>query len=58
VDGRPLASVPLAGRHRPMRLGVATLRVDQEPRVVAAFRAHCAEELEAGRLAGGHARDG
>jgi DNA-binding transcriptional LysR family regulator len=56
VDGSPLVSVPLAGEHRPMRLGVATLRSEREPRIVAAFREHCAEALEVSRLAAATAR--
>ena len=50
VDGRPLASVPLAGDHRPVVMGLATLRAEREPRVVEAFRAHCREALDAGAL--------
>jgi DNA-binding transcriptional LysR family regulator len=50
VDGRPIASVPLAGAHRPVVLGLATLRAEREPRLVEAFRAHCHEEIDAGAL--------
>ncbi len=50
ADGRPLASIPIAGEHRPMRLGLATLQAEHEPAVVTAFREHCVAALEVERL--------
>ena len=50
ADGRPLASVPIAGAHRPMRLGLATLQAEHEPALVTAFREHCVAALEVERL--------
>ena len=41
LDGREIVAVPLAGEHRPMRLGLASLAGSREPRVVAEFRSHC-----------------
>jgi DNA-binding transcriptional LysR family regulator len=41
LDGRPLATVPLAGDPRPMMLGVAGLAAGPSTRVVTAFREHC-----------------
>jgi DNA-binding transcriptional LysR family regulator len=41
LDGRRLVMVPLAGEHRPMRLGVASLRGSREPRLITEFRNHC-----------------
>lgn len=41
LDGRRLVRIRLAGEHRPMRLGVATLGSLKSSRLVAAFVAHC-----------------
>jgi DNA-binding transcriptional LysR family regulator len=41
LDGRRLASVRLAGEHRPMRLGLAMLKELKLPRLVQAFESHC-----------------
>ena len=42
-DGRELVSIALAGRHKPMRLGVATLAQARKPKILLAFEAHCRE---------------
>lgn len=41
LDGRRLVRVPLAGKPRPMRLGMATATQVKPSRLVEAFRAHC-----------------
>jgi DNA-binding transcriptional LysR family regulator len=41
LDGRPLAIVPLAGDHRPMYLGIASLAASRQPKAVDAFVDHC-----------------
>ena len=41
LDGRKLVRVRLAGQHRPMRIGVATLAGLKPSRLVEAFAAHC-----------------
>ena len=41
LDGRRLVRVPLAGRHRPMALGLATAARVKPSRLIEAFRAHC-----------------
>lgn len=41
LDGRRLVRIRLAGEHRPMRLGVATLGDLARSRLVSAFVAHC-----------------
>ncbi len=52
LDGRPLATVPLAGRHRPMHLGVASLRQRREPRLARAFRDFCRQAIGPGGIFG------
>lgn len=41
LDGRPLASVRIAGPTRPMTVGLATLSMSRRTRVTQAFEAHC-----------------
>jgi DNA-binding transcriptional LysR family regulator len=41
LDGRPIHRVPLAGEPRPLRMGIATLRLLKKNRLVEAFREHC-----------------
>jgi DNA-binding transcriptional LysR family regulator len=41
LDGRRIARVRLAGEHRPMRIGFATLANYRKSRLVEAFEAHC-----------------
>ena len=41
LDGRRLVRIRLAGEHRPMRLGVATLDGLDASRLISAFVAHC-----------------
>lgn len=47
LDGTPLVRVPLAGDHRVMAMGTATMRGEHKTRLVAAFEAHCRERLPA-----------
>ncbi len=47
LDGRRLVRVDLAGAHRPMVLGIATLRQARRSRLLDAFEAHCAEVISA-----------
>ncbi|WP_102961297.1 LysR family transcriptional regulator [Mangrovicella endophytica] len=41
LDGRRLVRVRLAGEHRPMTIGIATLKSLRNTKLVAAFSAHC-----------------
>ena len=52
LDGRRLIRIRLAGSHRPMRLGVATLAGLQASRLVAAFVAHCRACISDGSIPG------
>jgi DNA-binding transcriptional LysR family regulator len=52
LDGERLVAVPLAGEHRPMRLGLASLAGAREPRLAAEFRAHCVSVFADGRIPG------
>lgn len=47
LDGTPLVRVPLAGAHRVMAMGTATMRGEHKTRLVAAFETHCRERLPA-----------
>lgn len=47
LDGTPLVRAPLAGSHRAMAMGTATMRGERKTRLVAAFEAHCRERLPA-----------
>lgn len=52
LDGRLMIAVPLAGEHRPMRLGLASLAGSREPRLVAEFRTHCVAMVSDERIPG------
>jgi len=41
LDGRKLVTLRLIGRHRPMTIGMATLRRLSTSRLIAAFETHC-----------------
>lgn len=41
LDGRKLKAIKLAGEHKPMTIGLATLRQDRKPMVLRAFEQHC-----------------
>ena len=41
LDGRRVVRVRLAGEHRPMRIGIATLAQLTKSRLIGAFEAHC-----------------
>jgi DNA-binding transcriptional LysR family regulator len=41
LDGRRLVRVPLAGEHRPMVIGTATLKLSVQPKLISAFEEHC-----------------
>jgi DNA-binding transcriptional LysR family regulator len=50
LDGAQLAIVPISGAHRPMRLGIATLRGLRRSRAATAFREHCRTQAASGEL--------
>jgi DNA-binding transcriptional LysR family regulator len=45
LDGKPLATVPIAGEPRPMHLGIARLATLRPTRVISGFIEHCRREL-------------
>ena len=45
LDGHELAAVRLAGNHKPMTIGVATLLQDHKTKLLEAFEAHCREMI-------------
>lgn len=40
-DGKPLSYVPIKGEHRPMKLGLVTMRAERKSRILSAFEEHC-----------------
>jgi DNA-binding transcriptional LysR family regulator len=52
LDGRQLRTVPIAGRPRPMVLGVARLAAARPTRLAAAFGDHCRAAIAAGTVPG------
>jgi DNA-binding transcriptional LysR family regulator len=52
LDGRPLYPVPLAGKHPPTVIGLATLRQLAKSRLVEAFEKHCRELILEGNIPG------
>lgn len=52
LNGGVLVAIPLAGDHRPMRCGIATLRRLRKTRLVAAFEDECRGLVSGGRLPG------
>jgi DNA-binding transcriptional LysR family regulator len=52
LDGRGLTSVRIAGEHRSMTIGVATLRELQPSRLVEAFHAHCRAHISRSYIPG------
>lgn len=41
MDGRPVVRVPLAGEHKPMVIGVFTLKQSRKSRLIEMFEQHC-----------------
>ena len=45
LDGHELVAVKLAGNHKPMTIGVATLRQEHKPMLLEAFERHCRDMI-------------
>lgn len=41
LDGRKLVAVDLAGHHKPMTIGLATLHQEHKPMLLETFENHC-----------------
>ena len=52
LDGRQLSPIRLAGEHRPMTIGIATLRELARSRLVDAFLAHCRANISSSYVPG------
>jgi DNA-binding transcriptional LysR family regulator len=52
ADGKPLSYVPIRGKLRPLKLGLATMRADRKARILEAFEEHCRERLTAASAPG------
>lgn len=51
-DGKPLSYVPIKGDHRPMKLGLVTMRAERKSRILAAFEEHCRNRVTAASAPG------
>lgn len=51
-DGKTLRYVPLSGKHRPMVLGLATVRSERKSRVLAEFEKHCRNSIHTRHVPG------
>jgi DNA-binding transcriptional LysR family regulator len=51
-DGARLATVPVAGGHQPLMLGLASVQSRFRPRILEAFEAHCRAEITSSRVPG------
>ncbi|MGI9351164.1 MAG: LysR family transcriptional regulator [Rhizobiaceae bacterium] len=45
LDGRKLARVRLKGKHKPMKIGLATLKQEQKPKALKAFEEYCRQMI-------------
>lgn len=52
LDGKRIVRLRLAGEHRPMRLGIATLAAYRKPRLLTAFEQHCRSYISDGYIPG------
>jgi len=52
LDGRTLRQIPLEGKHRPMKIGIATLAQERKPRLLQAFEEHCRDMISDGGIPG------
>lgn len=52
LDGKPVIAVNLAGEHRPMTIGVATLRASPKSKLVEAFETHCKARVTSSHVPG------
>ena len=41
LDGKKLTSIPLKGNHKPMEIGVMTLKQDSKPKILTEFEDYC-----------------
>ena len=51
-DGRELTTVKLSGKHRPMKIGLATLALEQKPKIILSFEEHCKNAISQDRIPG------
>jgi DNA-binding transcriptional LysR family regulator len=52
LDGRRLMRVKLAGKHRPMTIGIATLKSLPKTKLVTAFTTHCQAHISDASIPG------
>jgi DNA-binding transcriptional LysR family regulator len=52
LDGSRLRTVPLAGDHPPLMIGMATARTRRKPRILEAFEDHCRQMISEGGIPG------
>lgn len=51
-DGRKLAYLPLTGEHRPVKVGLATMRVERKSRILKAFEDHARGQITTNHVPG------
>lgn len=51
-DGKVLRYVPLSGKHRPMTLGLVTVKHDRKPRVLTELEQYCRQNIRADSVPG------
>lgn len=52
LDGRKLTQVRLAGKHKPVTIGIATLEQNYKPGILQAFEAHCRSLISSNGIPG------
>lgn len=52
MDGRPVKSIELAGKHRPMVLGLASLHQHRKRRLIDVFEKHCKSFISGSHIPG------
>lgn len=52
LDGRRVKAVKLTGKHKPMRIGIATLLQNHKPKVLEVFEQHCRDMISEHNIPG------
>ena len=52
LDGRSVTAVRLSGDHKPMRIGIATMRQAIKPKILEVFEQHCRDMITAQNIPG------
>lgn len=52
MDGKEVVSIKLTGNHKPMQIGVMTLKQDNMPRILSEFKSYCSKVIGADDIPG------